>query len=146
MADLRVVMDALTTATEQIAEKDRTINGLKAIAEAWEQQRDEARQQIAEKDREIEKWRDWMMNAAAALGRTAGSFYQDVPKHIKEMRQRLTEVEAEIAAERAVSLHDPVEQRAERYALEAADLTRRLTEVEAERDELRRALATLKQA
>lgn len=56
---------------------------------------------------------------------------------LDQQEARIRELETERASERDISMNDPCEQRAERYALEAIDLTYRLMAAEAELAALR---------
>lgn len=54
----------------------------------------------------------------------------------KETEAENASLQQELAKEREIAVNDPAEERAERYAAEAVDLTRRLMAAEAERDAL----------
>ena len=69
-----------------------------------------------------------------ALGEDSDELRAEVTRRREAFRQvleRAEQAEAQLLAERDIALADPAEQRAERYAAEAVDLTRRLMEAEA---------------
>jgi hypothetical protein len=39
------------------------------------------------------EWREIVMNSAVALGREEGTFYKDIPKHIKDLRKQIEETQ-----------------------------------------------------
>jgi hypothetical protein len=50
----------------------------------------------AQQREELERLREWRCTVTAALRRQGGAFYEDVPKHIREMWQELERVKAEL--------------------------------------------------
>ena len=61
---------------------------------------DSQQKDIAERDAGIARLRDWQATVTAALLRPGGSFFEDVPKHIRELRERAEKAEAALEAKR----------------------------------------------
>lgn len=75
-----------------LAEKDRAINFHKSAAEVANLRRDDMsrvlslkEKEVAEKDKEIEALKEWRANVTCSLLRPDGAFFEDVPKHVKDL-------------------------------------------------------------
>lgn len=65
---------------------------------------------------------------------------------LAQANERIRSLEAELRAEHDIAANDPAEQRADRFALEANELSRKVTALEAERDRLAAELRNLANA
>lgn len=103
---------------------------------SWQSQAEAA----VKRTQELERERDRLLKMA---GEEHAADIVELVRQVQEQRERADAAERELAAERDISLNDSTEQRAERYAHEAADLTRRLEASERQVEALRSALTGL---
>jgi hypothetical protein len=69
---------------KEVAEKDAHITTLLDTSAVLKTYQDTL-EMLVEKDRELGKLKEWRANITCALRRPGGSFFDDVPKHIKDL-------------------------------------------------------------
>lgn len=81
---------------------------------------------VAELHRERDELRDWQATTTVALGREGGSFFADVPKHIRELKQRAEHAEAALLSLQTAAreLKEQAERDEQAECREAADFGR----------------------
>ena len=101
---LRIAVDSDTIVPQLLAMVDAARAADASQIEELTKRRDEsdaligfgkAAQEVAALSAQVEQLRDWQATVTAALRREGGAFYEDVPKHVRELRAQVEQLTQE---------------------------------------------------
>lgn len=121
------IVDALSLLLTEGAEREIACEGQRI---GYEQEADRLTRERLDAEARVRELEQEVKQLAEDYS-TERAMNQDVRALKDSTEARVQELEVELAAEHETSRNDPAEQRAERYALEAVDLTERLIKAEA---------------